>query len=201
MTRASAIYRNPYLYQALMRALYGPYYEARYRAVAVEIPEETEVVELCAGDCRLYLKHLRSKRVRYVALDNARPLVDWARRHGVDAREFDVARDPIPQADVVLMQASLYQFLPDVEPVIERMLDAARQRVVIAEPVRNLTQTLPAGIVRWARKLTQPAGDSRYRGERFDAETLQSLFERFDCKRSFAIPGGRERVGVFEGRA
>ncbi len=60
---------------------------------------------------------------------------------------------------------------------------------------------LPVGIARWARKLTQPAGDSRYRGERFDAETLRSLFERFDCKRSFAIPGGRERVGVFEGRA
>ena len=80
MTRASAIYRNPYLYQALMRVLYGRYYEARYRAVAAEIPEETEVVELCAGDCRLYLKHLRSKQVRYVALDNARPLVDWARR-------------------------------------------------------------------------------------------------------------------------
>jgi len=201
MSRASPIYRNPYLYQALMRLLYGRYYEARYRAVAGEVPEETEVVELCAGDCRLYLEHLRNKRVRYVALDNARPLMDWARRRGVDARAFDVAVDPIPEADVVLMQASLYQFLPDVEPVIERMIGAARQHVIIAEPVRNLTQRLPAGMVRWARKLTRPAGGSRYEGARFDAESLRSLFDRFDCQRSFAVPGGREVVGVFAGRA
>lgn len=198
MSRASLIYRNPHVYQLVMRGLYGRHYGARYAAVASEVPEDSEVVDVCAGDCHLYLHHLRTRRVRYVALDNAPDLVHWARGRGVDARSFDAASQPVPPADVVIMQGSLYQFLPDVDPIVERMLRAARRRVIIAEPVRNLTQTLPFGLGRLVAAATRPGGSGTYRGHRFDEATLRGLFARFGCARVFATPGGRELVGVFD---
>ncbi len=91
-----------------MRLLYGRHFGERYAAIAEYIPIGTSVVDVCAGDCYLYRKHLHRKSIRYLGLDASVRLVRWARRRGIEAREFNLWIDDVPGGDIVLMQASLY---------------------------------------------------------------------------------------------
>ena len=112
-----------------MAVLYGRYYRARSRSVAELVPRGASVLELCCGPGTLYLGHLRAKGVRYRGLDLNPAFVAALRRRGADAEVRDVgAAEPLPPADVVLIQASLYHFLPDARAVVDRMRAAARDR-------------------------------------------------------------------------
>ncbi len=197
----SLIYSNERLYRALMRVLYGRHFAARYRALASEIPEGSSVVDLCAGDCYLYRQHLCAKSVKYLGLDLSPAFVRAAQKHGVNARVFNVWQDEIPRADIVLMQASLYQFLPRAEEIVAKMLAAARRKVIIAEPVRNLSDSRLAWLAKLSQILTHPTKeDSSYSGERFREESLAQVFKTFPAfQKFFFIPGGREMVGIFRG--
>lgn len=197
---SSFIYSSQSLYQLLMRALYGRHFRARYEALAAEIPEGAQVVDLCAGDCYLYRAFLRRKQVNYLGLELSPQFVRSAQRQGVPVREFNVWRDEIPAAEIVLMQASLYQFLPRAESVVQRMLKAARGKVLIAEPIRNLSSETN-WLGKASRALTKPhAQEAAYSGQRFDEHSLQALFNSFaEFERAFLIPGGREMIGVFRG--
>lgn len=197
---SSFIYSSQNVYQLVMRMLYGRHFRARYEALAAEIPAGAHVIDLCAGDCYLYRGFLGKKNVRYLGLELSPQFVRAAEKQGVPVKEFDVWRDEIPSAEIVLMQASLYQFLPYAEKVVRRMLKAARGKVLIAEPIRNLSsETNMLGKI--SRMMTKPRADeAEYTGHRFDEQSLRKLFESFEgFERAFLIPGGRELVGVFRG--
>src|SRR5262249_698550 len=108
---------------------------------------------------------------------------------------------PLPRADTVVMQASLYQFLPDAAPVVVRMLRAAREQGVIAGPVRNLATSRNALLAALARHQTDPGLGARPR--RFTEETLDAFIAglRVRLVKSFLIPGGREKVIVLDPRS
>jgi hypothetical protein len=100
---------------------------------------------------------------------------------------------PLPAADWVIMQASLYQFLPDARPVVDRMLAAARRQVVISEPVHNLAAR--QGMVGWlAATATDPGTGPQ--SNRFDETSLAELFAPYQprIERDFYLPGGREKA-------
>ena len=111
-----------------MRVLYGRHYVDRMRAVAEQVPDGASVLELCCGPGTLYLRHLRPRVGAYVGIDVNPGFVERLRRQGVDARRLDLAHDeePLPGADAVILQASLYHFLPHAERIVDRMLDASR---------------------------------------------------------------------------
>ena len=203
MSDQSLIYSHRALYHAIMRLLYGRHFEARYAAIAAEIPDSVEVIDVCAGDSYLYLKYLRSKHVNYLALDISPQLIAWAQRHGVPARQFDARRDELPIGDVLVMQASLYQFLPDAAPMIRKLLNAARQRVIITEPIRNLSDSKNPLLAFIGRKLTVPVTtDGTYAAQRFTPSSAGQLFRSFESlDRLTLLPGGREMLGVFRGQA
>ena len=117
----SWIYRSRVAYHAAIRVLYGGYAAARLAAVADLIPHDAHVLELCCGDCSLYLRHLEGRVASYVGLDVSPRFVQWARARGVDARVADVWSAALPDADVVVMQASLYQFIPDERAMLLRI--------------------------------------------------------------------------------
>jgi len=200
--RQSLIYSNRTAYHALMRLLYGRHFEARYVALAAEIPAGVDVVDVCAGDGYLYLRYLRSKAVEYLGLDISPHLVRWAQQHGVPARQFDLWREEVPPGDVVVMQAGLYQFLPHAEPIVRKLLAAARHTVLIAEPIRNLSASRSPLLSRLSRRMTAPAAEGQvYTGHRFNAQSLTALFHLFESfERLQLLPGGREMLGVFKGR-
>ena len=194
----SLIYRSAAGYELLMRVLYGRHYAARMRAVAEQVPAGASVLELCCGPGTLYSRHLKDRAGAYIGVDANERFVDGLRRRGVDARQIDLANpgEALPEADVALMQASLYHFLPDAAVIVERMLAAARERVIVSEPVRNLATSSLPGVALLGRRAADPGVGSH--AERFTEATLDALMGRYrgQTRDAFLIPGGREKVYV-----
>jgi hypothetical protein len=99
------------------------------------------------------------------------------------------------------MQASLYHFIPDAEAIVRRMLAAARQHVVISEPVRNLAQSRVAIVARLASAGAATVSGAQPR--RFDASSLAALMAHFGeaVLTTHAVAGGREQLYVLAGAA
>jgi hypothetical protein len=195
----SLIYRSPAIYDAVMRVLYGRHARARLVAVAELVPPCANVVELCCGTARLYRDHLCDRHVDYLGLDLNPRFVEAARHAGACAVVRDVGDGaPLPPADVVVIQASLYHFLPEPERIVDRMLAAARSRVIVSEPVRNLSTSGVGLVAALARRSADPGGGGGER--RFDEASLDAFMRRYDgaVEREFAIPGGRDKIFVLD---
>lgn len=191
----SLVYRSAAAYRGVMRLLYGRHARARLDAVAALIPSGCSVLELCCGPGTLYRDHLHDQRVDFLGLDLNPRFVEATRHAGCRAEVCDVSEDvALPQADIVVMQASLYHFLPDPHPVVGRMLAAASRRVILSEPIRNLTNSGLAPLAAFARRRADP-GDGAGT-QRFDEASLDAFMgryrDRIEC--AFVIPGGRDKV-------
>jgi SAM-dependent methyltransferase len=200
-TAASLVYRDPLVYEIVMIALYGRHYAARSRAIADLIPAGASVLDVCCGPGLLYERHLRRKPVDYTGIDVNPRFVDRVNRLGGRGRIADLRDDaPLPRADHVVMQSSLYHFLPDAAPVVERLFQAAREQVILSEPVRNLASGRVPVLSRLARRHTD-AGLGAVPG-RFDEAMLDTLVASLSIRprHAFLIPGGREKIYVFDVR-
>ena len=212
----SIFYQTPWLYEGLMRVLYRGGYKARSEALAALIPERSRVVDLCCGPATLYFKYLRFKQVSYTGLDVNRAFVERLSFLGsekvrnpqpdgttVIGMVWDATADaPLPKGDYVIMQASLYHFLPDPSPIVDRMLVAAEKYVILPEPVRNLADSKNPVLAGLARKLTEPGtGDqpNRFNEKRF--EEFLALYRAegwvVDC---YPIAAGREKPSVLRAK-
>lgn len=193
------IYRSPALYELAMLGLYGRHYSARYRALADLIAPGSSVLDLCCGPAVLYERYLRHKSVEYTGLDINETFIRRLKRRVVRAELWDLRENiPLPAADCVVMQASLYHFLPDPLPVLGRMLEAARKQVIVAEPIRNLASSRLPLVGPLARLLTDPGVGGPPR--RFTEVALDELMKSL-CPRpsqSYLIDGGREKIYVIE---
>jgi hypothetical protein len=182
-----------------MRVLYGRAYNDRDRALAELIPDGCSVLDLCCGPATLYCRYLKHKRVSYTGLDiNARFVARVSASGGVGLLWNLAEERPLPQAEYVIMQASLYHFLPDASSVVERMLAAAERQVLIAEPIRNVLNSRLPILAGLARKFTNPGtGDQLHR---FDEARLDGLLEiyrqRGQVVQTRLIAGGREKLYV-----
>ncbi|MFI6166131.1 methionine biosynthesis protein MetW [Nocardia sp. NPDC051052] len=193
----SLIYRNATVYELLIRALYGRYYPDRYRAVEGLVPVGASVVDLCCGPATLYTRYLRQKSVDYTGLDRNKRFVTTLIKAGGQGKVWNLTSDaPLPEADYVVMQASLYHFLPQATPVLDRMLSAARKQVIIAEPVRNMSSSNNRVLAAIGQRFTN-AGDGA-QAHRFTETTLDEFFRPYVARvvRQELIAGGREKLYV-----
>ncbi|BCK55339.1 class I SAM-dependent methyltransferase [Nocardia wallacei] len=193
----SPVYRNATVYELLMRGLYGRHYRSRYRAIADLIPDGAEVMDVCCGPATLYTRYLRGRTGSYTGLDLNDRFIARLEDAGGHGTVWDVDADvPLPAADHVVMQASLYQFLPEPVPVLERMLAAARERVIVSEPIRNLASSNNRVVAAAARRYTDAGAGAR--DHRFTEQTLEELFSRYESRilRRSLIAGGREKLFV-----
>ena len=193
----SLIYRSARGYELLMRTLYGRHYVDRMRVVAEQVPQGASVLELCCGPGTLYQRFLRHRASAYIGLDVNDGFVEKLRRQGIDARRLDLSGpDALPEADVALMQASLYHFLPHAADVVERMVAAAGDRVVISEPIKNLASSELPLIGQLGRRAADPGVGGH--AHRFDEQSLDALMRPYAERvlNRFEIPGGREKVYV-----
>lgn len=185
-----------------MRCLHGRHFVDRYRAIAELIPEGAEVLEVAAGDGLLYRHHLRQKNVRYLGLDNAPAFLASAARHGLPIRRFDLLKEAVPHADYVVLHATLHLFHDVAAEILQRLLDAARRQVIIAEPVKNMADSRNPLVSLLGRSLTRPHQQGQDHTRRFTAETFDALIRA--CPEHISIfpePGGREHIAVLRGRA
>jgi SAM-dependent methyltransferase len=195
----SLLYRTAVGYDISMRLLYGRHYSARYRTVAQLVPDGASVVDVCCGPGVLYRKYLAPRGIRYTGIDINERYIRSIVMAGGQGEVADVATlERLPAGDVVVMQASLYHFLPDPRPILEKMVVAAARSVVIAEPIRNLTQHPNRVISSVASRLSNAGFGAEEL--RFTEERLDDLFEpyRTQLRQAFKIPGEREKVYVFD---
>ena len=193
----SIIYRNASLYELAMLVLYGRHYPSRYRAIADLIPANASVVDLCCGPALLYNRYLREKNVQYTGLDVNRGFIEKLISNGGSGKVWDLRKDdPLPRADYVMMQASLYHFLPDALPIVERMLKAANHKVIIAEPIKNLAASNSPLLAMLGRFFTNPGSGEQ--PHRFTEASLDELFSVYASRvdQAFLIAGGREKAYV-----
>jgi SAM-dependent methyltransferase len=193
----SLIYRSASMYELAMFLLYGRHYASRYRAISELIPAGSSVLDLCCGPAFLYHRYLRAKSVQYTGLDINTKFIKQLIRRGGSGQVWDLrSGEPLPPADYAIMQASLYHFLPDASKVVDRMLQAARKRVIIAEPVRNLATSNSRVLSLLGRMFTNPGAGEH--GLRFTEAGLADFFSGYASRviESFTIAGGREQVNV-----
>jgi SAM-dependent methyltransferase len=184
-----------------MVLLYGRHYNSRYRAISDLIPDNAIVLDLCCGPALLFHRYLRDKSVRYTGLDINEKFIARLIRSGGAGEVWDLRSErELPNADYVIMQASLYHFLPDASAIVNRMLKAARKNVIIAEPVRNLTSSSSSLLSFIGRAFTNPGSGEQ--ASRFDQKSLAEFFDLYRpyLSRSFPIAGGREVVYVLDGQ-
>jgi len=182
-----------------MLSLYGRHYFTRYRVLADLIPPHTSILDLCCGPGILYQRYLRNKGVAYTGLDINQRFIKRVNEMGSHGLVWDLREDkPLPRADYVIMQASLYHFLPDPTSLAERMLNAAGKRVIIAEPIRNLSGGKIPILGTIAKRLSDPGTGQQ--PMRFTEQTLDSFFSRYSSHnvKTFVVPGGREKVYILD---
>ncbi len=170
--------------------MYGSDFDRRYEVVAREAGN-LSVVDVCCGDCHLARYVGREK---YKGIDVNHRFLRFAQKRGHDVASVNVLEDDWPSAECVVIMASLYQFIPQHEIIIEKALRSATQRVIISEPIRNLADSKNPVIAWLARHSAHPgAQPAPYR---FNRDTVTELFQKFDATQ--IIDNGRELVGVFD---
>ena len=201
MPSTSLIYRSSSLYELAMLALYGRHYGSRYRAIAELVPNGSSVLDLCCGPALLYHRYLRHKSVRYTGLDVNAEFIDRLTRRGASGQVRDLrSEEALPEADYVIMQASLYHFLPDPSPVMDRMLRAAKRQVIVSEPIRNLSSSDSRLVALVGKLLTDPGVGNH--SQRFNEASLDQFFLRYRSlvQQSFLAAGGREKLYILSRR-
>jgi hypothetical protein len=198
----SIIYKSPLFYEFFLLIRYRGKYRERSAAIADLIPGGATVVDLCCGPATLYFSHLRAKQVSYIGLDINRGFVDRLTARGVKAYLWDVEKsEPLPQAYYLVMQASLYHFLPDPYPIVDRMIRAAKKSVILTEPVRNLADSKNQLVASLARKLSNPG--TRDQPHRFNGPLFEKFVSRYRARNLvlgyYPIAGGREQLCILRG--
>lgn len=185
------------LYELAMYTLYGRHYSNRYHALANLVDANSSVLDICCGPGILYGRYLRAKNISYTGVDLNPVFIKQVIAYGAMGTVQDVRTiAAFPSADFVIMQASLYHFLPDAAPILKRMLMAAKKSLIITEPIRNVVDST-SPLIRKLAVLTSDAGTGpqmlRFTEQSLDG-LLKSTVER--PIRSFQIAGGREKIYI-----
>ena len=155
------IYKSAALYEFINWLLYGRHHRVRYEVIADLIPPSASVVDICCGPATLYNRFLRAKNVRYTGLDISPSFIDALNKCGGHGIVWDLRSNRrLPLADYVIIQGALYFFLPDPSPLLERMLAAANEEVIVAEAIRNLSTSAIPGISKLSKRLAGAAEGS-----------------------------------------
>lgn len=195
------MYSSPRIYTLAMRVLYWPHFADRYRVVADLIPEGATVVDACCGDAFIYKEYLRRKGVRYIGLDSSPAMVNAGIDAGLDVRLWNAVHDDVPKADIVLIQGALCHFISDADLVLSKLRAAARELLIVSEPIRPTRRSDSAVVSALSKAFTQPLNDDgTYKGERFTKQEFEKLLNcQPELISSQIVPGGREMVAVLRG--
>ena len=187
----SILYWNSYIYSFLVRLQFNKYYTDRYIAVKNIIEDNSSVIDVCCGDSKLY-SFLKCKNVKYLGLDFNTKFIKYSKKNNINVKNFNIIEEVIPKADYVVMQASLYQFIPDHNQVINKLFNAALKCLIITEPVKSFAQSKNR-VISMAGKLLNNPGDS-LKEHRFTLKTLKEAMSPFsdNIVKEFLIKGGIE---------
>lgn len=135
----NVIYRNIWIYRAVMTVLYRELYTKRFnRIIAILSASDRSIVELCFGDICIADHCFRTKK-RWKGIDINASFISFAKKRGFDAEYGDIMKlSKLPEADVCIMGGSLYHFHASTMHILSLML-ASAPKIIISEPVTNIT--------------------------------------------------------------
>ena len=188
----SPFYWHPRILRLHNRFIYGNKFRERYEVISREIPDGYRVNDICAGDAYLY-EVLKDRDIQYSAYDFNPQFVRWLNRRGVDAKLFDLDKDPLPRGDCLVMQSSLNQFIPNHEAILQKFFTSEHKMIVLAEAVESfLTSSNPL-----LRKLAEIGGNTSS-GKcvyRFDRSGMNEIFSKYRADKVIEVH--RDLVGIF----
>lgn len=182
------VYRHPATYRLIEKILYGRSYRYHYEALAREIGSSS-LLELCCGDCQI-LDFYEGSSYRGIDINPA--FVEPAQRRGLDVSYGDIGSCDIPKAGCILIHNSLYQFYPQHEELIQRAMKSASEKVLISEPVINLSSSTNKFIAAAAKRLTSMGGSVSTK--RFNRQEMEDLFKKYGAQPVEFL--GRNLMGV-----
>lgn len=163
-----------------MQLLYKGYYYLRFRKITKHIKGK-KVVELCFADT-VVAKYCRRNDIVWTGYDINKSFVDRAKRLRYNAVCEDVEQAPLPSADAVIICGSLYHFYGKEEMILAKML-AAAPRIIVSEPVFNLSQRND-NIGRIARR--SASINNKEHSFRYTEKTILSLLNGLTQKLGFS---------------
>jgi len=177
---ASLIYKNLFLYRLAMNLLYTGSYRNRFRPL-IGLVTGKSVLELCFADT-VIAEWCQKNSLKWTGFDINKKFVSCAEKKGFDAKLADLnSIETLPRADVCIMAGSLYHFMGKENRLFRIMLNAS-PRIIISEPVRNLSAMKgPVGkIARNASATGTGRADQRY-----DKESLLALLSDLSLQLGF----------------
>jgi len=197
----SLVYSSPFIYNLAIRLMYGKNFCARYQQVANAIPANCSVLDLCCGDAHLYSHFLQQKNVEYTGLDTNPCFVKAAETKNIPIiKQTLTAQSSLPIVDIIIIQASLYHFINETPQFIQNLLAHAKEKVIITEPVKNLSSSSNP-IIRFIAQRSGNTGEQHY-AQRFIPESFTELCKQFEELIELReIASGREMIAIFKGRA
>jgi trans-aconitate methyltransferase len=193
--RTGLIYRDVRLYRLSMWLLYRGERDRERELVVGAVPPGASVVDLCCGDCSI-AKPLLARNCTYLGLDVNEVFLAHGRRCGISVRYWDGDPRAIPEADVICMLSSLYQFIPDHVSLVAAMVARSRRRVIIAEPVTNWGTSRLRLLRKIAERLTRV--DGKTFAERLSEDDLVRLADGLERVSATVTRLGRELVLVLD---
>lgn len=189
----SITYWHPLIYSFLMRLSYKNHYRNRYEVLWNLLEPGSSLIDVCCGDGKLH-DFIKDKNIDYLGLDFNPTFVRVAAKKGINSRMFNIYTDELPQADTILLQASLYQFIPKHHFVLDKCLKAARKQLIVCEAVKNHACSKSKIIRAIAQKLNNPGDGPKQ--DRFDIHTFQQALQPFrkHIVREFLAPNQIEYV-------
>ena len=164
------------------------------------IENDSSIVDLCCGFGDFYTYALRDKNIKYKGVDLSEEFAVYAIKKGIDVQRGNIENYEFPSADYYTMIGSLYHF-QNPQEIISRMLVASRKKVLIMEPIRNLTNSKYKIISKLSRHLTNEGNN--HNDFRFSEQTLDEFMNR-NLKNNIIeaknIAGGRDKIYILENR-
>ncbi len=179
----------------MVRLFFKGFYKKRYEVLQGLIENNSTVVDVCCGDCKI-VEFLKDKNIDYTGLDYNEYFIRTATMKGIKARFCDIRRDDIPQADYILIIGSLYQFIPYHSPLLHKLLSAAKRYLIVSEPIKNYTHSKSRIISYMATMMTNPGDGAK--PYRFNEDTIKQAFRPFrtNIVREFRATNNKEYIVV-----
>jgi uncharacterized UPF0146 family protein len=134
----SPAYWNAFFYELFIKLIWRKMKSqeiSRWKRAFVWVPSGSQVIEVAAGTGQFYREMLSNHVKTYIALDINPAFVKNMKSKGINAVQADLRKDPIPAADIVIIISALYHFKSAEPEFVNKLLSAARERVIIVEPV------------------------------------------------------------------
>lgn len=161
---------------------------AMFRAVAEAIGG-LSVLDICSGDGTLR-KYIAKNP--YQAIDRNPAFVAYLERHGVKAQLGNALEMSWPAADCLVLIEGLYHFLPDVDPLMKKVMEYPFRKFIISESVEHVAHSRWSWLTRFSHWATRV--DHEHYPERFDEGRINAMFDRYGFQERFRI--GSNMVGI-----